>query len=144
MNIEEQRKIYDALDMCNVAHKKRKTNVVGTIFCITNLYTFGDYEIEFEEYNPQSMLTPMGEVWIWKKESNGSNKCLASWNEHHPEKQYVYDMFIAAKNRAEGKNYTNPFRLQFFKSATIKSVPKRRVLPNLFGILGQRVASIAK
>lgn len=144
MNIEEQRKIYDALDMCTVTHEHKKTNVVGTIFCITDFYTFGDYEIEFAEYNPQSMLMPKGEVWVRKKDSNGSSNLLFSWNEHHPEKQYVYDMYIAAKNRAEGKNYTNPFRLQFFKSATIKSVPKRRVLPNLFRILGQRVASIAK
>ena len=135
---------YDALDMCNVTHKKRKTNVVGTIFCITNLYTFGDYEIEFEEYNPQSMLTPMGEVWVRKKELNGSSKLLTSWNEHHPEKQYVYDMYIAAKNRSEGKNYINPFRLQFFASKPARPVQKRRVSPALFGIFRRRVAGIAK
>ncbi len=140
MNIEEQRKIYDALDMCNVTHKKRKTNVVGTIFCITNLYTFGDYEIEFEEYNPQSMLTPMGEVWVRKKELNGSSKLLTSWNEHHPEKQYVYDMYIAAKNRSEGKQYDNPFRLKIMGNTV------RTIQPHIkpFTLIRQKIASLVK
>ena len=80
IDIEEQRKIYDALDMCNVTHEHRKTNVFGSIFCLTDIYTFGDYEIEFEKQHPASMLMPKGEVWVRKQEPNGSSKLLISWN----------------------------------------------------------------
>ena len=144
MNIEEQREFYDTLDKCDVVHQHIKSNIVGFLSCIIDTYTFGDYEIEFTDFKSLSDFPDMREVFIRKKGSNDSKELLDRWNKHYPDKKYVYDMFIAAKNRAEGKNYTNPFRLQFFKSATIKSVPKRRVLPNLFGLLGQRVASIAK
>ena len=139
MNIEEQRKIYDAMDMCRVAHEHKKTNVYGSIFCITDYYTFGDYEIEFEKQHPASMLMPMGEVWVRKKEPNGSSKLLTSWNEHHPEKQYVYDMYIAAKNRSEGKQYDNPFRLSI--TDKIKTTTRK---PNPFTIIRRKVASLVK
>ena len=139
MTIDEQRRIYDALDMCSVAHEHKKTNVFGSIFCLTDFYTFGDYEIEFSEYNPSSMLMPKGEVWIRKKESNGLSNLLVSWNEHHPEKQYVYNMYIAAKNRAEGKQFDHPFRLSI--TDKIKIHTKK---PNLLTIIGRRIVSIVK
>ena len=137
MNIEEQRKIYDALDMCNVAHEHKKTNVYGHIFCLTDFYTFGDYEIEFEKQHPASMLMPMGEVWVRKQEPNGSSKLLISWTEHHPEKQYVYDMYIAAKNRAEGKQYNNPFRLQLVNRVKQKT-------QQTLGMIAHKIATIVK
>ena len=140
MDIEEQRKIYDALDMCNVAYEHRKTNVFGSIFCLTDFYTFGDYEIEFEKQHPASFLMPKGEVWVRKKELNGSSKLLTSWNEHHPEKQYVYDMYIAAKNRSEGKQYDNPFRLKIM-GTTVKTI-QPHIKP--FTLIRQKFASLVK
>lgn len=144
MDIKERCEFYDTLDKCDVVHQHIKSNIVGFLSCIIDTYTFGDYEIEFTDFKSLSDFLDMREVFIRKKGSNDSKELLDRWNKHHPERQYVYDMFIAAKNRSEGKNYINPFRMKFLGLTAAKTAPKDHTFVNPLIVFGHKLAGIIK
>ena len=106
MQEKEQYDLYVALDAnpVIVQSEQHPMRIEGHYYTDT-MYNFGDYMIKHTAYNPPSSGTPLGQFAIYKK-----NRNIAFWNESYKQQdKYVYDMYIAARNKAEGKQYVNPF-----------------------------------
>lgn len=80
----------------------------GGYFYNEIIYSFGDFRVVFTKYTPESKNTPLGHVCIYGKKR--INRPLASWNQTRMRDNYAYDMYIAAKNKYDGKPYTNPYK----------------------------------
>ena len=104
----DQHYLYDTLDKSPVIKKTEKHNMAkGGYYYINTIYLFGDYKIVLTKYVPESKDTPLGHVCIY----GANNKPFGSWNQTHGKKNmYMYDMYIAAKNKYEGKPYKNPYK----------------------------------
>lgn len=100
--------LYDTLDKSKVSKETQKHSMAkeGHYYTNTNYY-FGDYKITFTKYTPESKSTPLGHVCIYYGKKN---RPLGSWNQTRIKDKYVYDMYIAVKNKYESKPYINPYK----------------------------------
>lgn len=100
--------LYDNLDKFTVIKNTQKHNMAkGGHFYTDTIYSFGDFKVVFTKYTPESKYTPLGHVCIYRGEKN---RPLGSWNQTRIKNKYVYDMYIAAKNKYESKTYINPYK----------------------------------
>lgn len=68
-------------------------------------YEFGEYTLRHEEYTPKPTSTPWGQFILYKR-----CKFIVHWNESFRERnKYVYELYIAVKNKFNGKPYMNPY-----------------------------------
>ena len=104
----DRRCIYDTLEKNNVVLKIKKYDAVkGGAYQIDFNYYFDDYKIKFTRHVPTSKKTPSS-VSIYHV-YYGHTILMDSWNQRQPKKQYLYDMYVAVKNKHHGKPYVNPY-----------------------------------
>lgn len=109
MNEAEKVAIYEALEKSVVTVKTVKHDMLKSDTYYTDInYYFGDYRVVFTQYTPASKITPMGHVCIFGK----NNKPLCSWNQTRTKDKYIYDIYMAVKNKYEGKAFKNAAKIE--------------------------------
>ena len=99
--------LYDTLDKSTVNKETQKhTMAKGGHFYTDTIYSFGDFKVVFTKYTPESEYTPLGHVCVY----GGKSRPLGSWNQTRIKDKYIYDIYVAAKNKYEGKPYINPYK----------------------------------
>ena len=100
---------YDKLENNDIVLKTKKYNAVkGGAYRIDFNYYFDRYRIKFTQHVPTSKKTPPS-VSIYHGYFRGGPILMDSWTPAQLKKQYVYDMYIAVKNKHNKKIYTNPY-----------------------------------
>ena len=122
MNIMKKIDLYDlysTLDTNNVTvQTERFPMAIEGSFRIETQYICGDYMIEHTKYIPESKINKLGQFAIYKGDGVNSPETIkqiknhiASWNQSYRDKNgYVYDVYVAIKNKASNKPYINPFK----------------------------------
>lgn len=109
MNEAEKVAIYEALEKSVVTVKTVKHDMLKSDTYYTDInYYFGDYRVVFTQYTPASKITPMGHVCIFGK----NNKPLCSWNQTRVKDKYIFDIYMAVKNKYEGKAFKNAAKIE--------------------------------
>ena len=105
MTEQEQRDVYNTLDTMPVTIKSEKHYMQTCEYRTETEYSFGDYIINHTEYTPATNSRPQFSI------RNRNKKILEHWNDSFCDKnKYIYDMYIAAKNKSADKPYINPFK----------------------------------
>lgn len=107
MTEQEKQNLYNAIDNNIIIVKTENHNMLTGGFRTDTSFKFGDYTIIHSQYSIPSKVTPLGQFTVYGK----NNRPMENWNESFKEqKKYIYDMYIAAKNKSEGKVYVNPYK----------------------------------
>ena len=103
-NIQEY-KIFEALKSNPVTVvKKEQAAGYGHIEIFTD-YHFGEFCVQHIEKTPESVFNPGGRYNFYK-----NNIPMDGWNESFGEhNRWIYDLYIAAKDKNEGRPFLNPF-----------------------------------
>ena len=103
----EKEQLYYALDKSTVNKEVIKHQMAkGGHFYVDTIFSFDGFRVVFTKYTPESKCTPLGHVCVY----GGKSRPLGSWNQTRTKDKYIYDMYIAAKNKYEGKSYINPYK----------------------------------
>ena len=96
------------LDSHNVTQETHQYDMRVGGYRIETIYTFGDYKLNHTEYNPKPKTTPLGQF----KLVDSTGKFIGHWNESFREdNKYIYELYIAVKNKYDGKPYINPYKV---------------------------------
>lgn len=108
----DNQSLYRELYLYKVTLKTKKSNMSkGGCFTTDFNYYFGHYKIKFTQHTPVSKNAPLGFVYIYYCYYDGHTKLLGSWNQKRTNNQYIYDMYLAVKNKYSGKPYINPYQI---------------------------------
>ena len=102
--------LYHALDHYQVTKSVVKHDMSKGGHYFTDIfYSFGPYTIKFRKQTPELKNTS-NIINIYEHTYERRNP-LDFRNKKLPTKQYVYDLYCAAKNKYEGKPYVNPYNI---------------------------------
>ncbi len=111
--------LYSTLDTNNVTVKTERFPMADNASIrIETQYICGNYMIQHTEYVPESKTNTLGQFAIYKGDNFDSHDTIghiknhiASWNQSYKGKNYyVYDAYVAIKNKADNKPYVNPIK----------------------------------
>ena len=105
MTENQKRYMYKILDKSTVFVDIKKSKIDSNKIMIDTYYHFGNYKVSHLTTFPAE---DMGLFIIYKK-----GEQLDAWDEtSNPEQKYVYYAYIAAKNKNQGKQYINPYKIK--------------------------------
>ena len=86
-------------------------------FRIETEYICGNYIIQHTQYIPEPKANTLGQFAVYRGNTNSPKEIkqiknhIASWNQSYEDKNhYVYDAYVAIKNKVNNKPYTNPIK----------------------------------
>lgn len=118
-NLKEglKRNIYHELATHDVVKKEKRDRFTGSFDGWS--YTFGRYRVEYNIHNSSCYIS----MYEYKRDRDGFVYMdNAGWDDDYPTNT-TYEIYIAAKNKAEGKKYKNPYKVPAKES--IKDSQKR-------------------
>ena len=105
MNELEQYNFYKELERTKVSVREEKHKFVHAGHYYTDtIYSFNQYKLVKTQYEKSSRRYFPEFIIVYK-----NDRPLDSWNESNLNTKYIYDMYIAAKNKNENKPFENPF-----------------------------------
>lgn len=105
MNELEQYNFYKELERTKVSVREEKHKFVHAGHYYTDtIYSFNQYKLVKTQYEKSSRRYFPEFIIVYK-----NDRPLDSWNESNQTTKYIYDMYVACKNKSEKKSFINPF-----------------------------------